>query len=153
MLVLNIAVRATPAVAAVGCAVNIRNSYSALKVWGAAMFQVNLPVDPDLPDCGADSKCIPSEEAIEAAKNEVIERYNAMLMDTNCLYPFKPGKNPNRPRAGTWPGHQWWFVNKAQEALKAAIDAAEKAGCPIPPDAEYWATIPPPICPAGRIPF
>jgi uncharacterized protein RhaS with RHS repeats len=155
-LVLNVSLATTASVVAVACAIEVNHAYDALKVEGVALFKVDLPVMPDPLKCGANSKCIPYEEAIQQAMEEVQTRYKAMLMDTNCLYPFKPGKNPSRPRAGTWPGHQYWFAeqeNEAQQALKAAIQAAEGAGCPIPPDAEYWANIPPPVCPAGRIPF
>jgi len=94
------------------------------------------------------NRCAPYEAAIQTAMEKVKKRYNDMLVDKNKLYPCRPGHNPEKPWSGTWPGHQHWFVEKAQVELEEAIEAAEAQGCPVPPDAPYWAKIPPPACPA-----
>jgi hypothetical protein len=145
MLIGAIALAAQPAVRAVGCAVSASLAYDSLKVFGAAMFQVNLPVETE--GCGAESKCIPYEEAIEAAMSEVEARYDEMLLDIHGLYGCRNKKNPWVPPYGSWWGHVEAY-EAAQAELKAAIYAAQAAGCPIPPGAEEWANTPPPSCPS-----
>lgn len=76
--------------------------------------------------------CTPYEQAIQAALEHVKERYEDMLADPCELYPWRNrgGTNPEFPDAGTWEGHKWWFLNRAQQALQDAIDNAVDAGCP-----------------------
>jgi RHS repeat-associated protein len=145
MLIGAIAIAAQPAVRALGCAVSASFAYDALKVFGAGAFQVDLPVETQ--GCGAGSHCIPYEEAIEAAMSEVEARYDEMLLDFYGLYGCRNKKNPWLPGIGSWWGHVDAYL-AAQAELVAAIKAAEAAGCPIPPGAEYWAEQPPPSCPS-----
>lgn len=147
LLIGAIAIASEPALVKLSCAIKVDYAYDALKVEGAAMFQVDLPVTPDPARCGAESKCIPYEEAIEAAMSEVEARYDEMLLDFYGLYGCRNKKNPWLPGIGSWWGHVDAYL-AAQAELVAAIKAAEAAGCPIPPGAEYWAEQPPPSCPS-----
>jgi hypothetical protein len=154
MIVLNVSLATTASLAAVACAVNVDYAYDALKVYGAAMYQVDLPVKPDLLHCGAKSDCIPYEQEIEHWMGVVREKEQNMLLDACNLYPWRnknggygKGVNPDYPDVGTWVGHKWWFVHKAQDGLQNAIDEAIDHGCPVSDEAERLATMLPPVCP------
>ena len=143
-LVLNVSLATTASVAAVACAINVNDAYDALKVEGAAFFKVDLPVTPDPLKCGADSKCVPYEEAIQVAMEEVETRYNQLLLDIHYLYEYAC-KNPKNPWTewGSWGTHVETYLD-AQADLIGAIAAAKNAGCPVSAEAEYWAKQPPP---------
>jgi hypothetical protein len=127
----------------VNCYVNY--AIDSLKVFGAGRYQVDLPVEKT--PCGAKSHCIPYEEAIVAAMEEVEYRYNEMLMDVHNLYGCRNKKNPWLPGIGSWWGHRDAFL-AAQAELIAAIKAAEAEGCPVSGNAIGWAEMPEPLCPS-----
>jgi RHS repeat-associated protein len=104
---------------------------------------------PPLPTPPCD--CTPFEAVITFWMNTVTWRYNELLIDRWQLYCLafdvpSLGKPP-----GTWVGHLIAF-KAAQAQLTRAILAANAFGCPIPWQAWGLASMPPPICPAGRIP-
>jgi len=142
-IVLNIAIRAIPPLAALGCTIKAVYAYEALRTPSSSSAAVKL----DLPHCSATKDCTPYEEAIQAALDEVIGRYNELLADIHGLYPLSC-KNPNasKPGIGSWAGHLQRF-DDAKLDLQNAIADAIAAGCPVPPEAEEWATKSPPSCP------
>jgi len=141
-IILNISIRAIPAVAAVGCAANIAYTVDALRTPGGSTAAIKV----DLPHCSANKDCEPYEEAIQTALAEVIGRYNELLADIHGLYGLYC-KNPNSTtKWGSWTGHLFAY-EQAQLDLQNAIAEARDAGCPIPPEALEWESKPPPSCP------
>jgi len=141
-IILNIAVRAIPAVAAVGCAANIAYTVDALRTPGGSTKAIKV----DLPECSAHKDCTPYEEKIQEALELVKGRYAELLADIHGLY----GLYCRNPKAttqwGSWTGHLYAY-EQAQLDLQNAIADAKDAGCPVSPEAEEWATKPPPSCP------
>lgn len=91
------------------------------------------------------SDCAEIVALMEARIAELQLRYAEMLADKEALYPIRPVP---KPPFGSWPGHIDRYKQK-QTNLSRLMKTAAAKGCPIPPDAEEWATRPPPGSPAA----
>ena len=101
--------------------------------------------------CSYGSKCPPLIAEIERYMAEVKARYYELMIDSLDLYNLAYSTpNPSLPKnSGTYVGHQEQFESW-QKGLQNAINAAEKQGCPIPPEAIALAELPTPTYPAWK---
>ena len=138
----------------IACKFDLAGTYFASVVQNA-LNGVSNPLDVErVSECEDKPKppdCTPYEQAIQAAMGEVLARYQELLMDVNQLYCFAYDANNLGNRKGSWLGHVLAFQN-AQRRLANAVAAAIAHHCPVPPRAWELMSMPPPICPAGRIP-
>jgi hypothetical protein len=80
---------------------------------------------------------------MEARIAELKQRHAEMLQDQKGLYAVRP---KSVPPYGSWPGHITQYKGK-QTNLARMISEAQAKGCPVPADAEEWATRPAPAQP------
>jgi hypothetical protein len=88
-------------------------------------------------------RCAEILALIRARVAELQQRYAEMLVDKHGLYPIRPTK---KPPFGSWDGHVVQYEGQQKNLIKL-IRQAVAQGCPVPPDAEEWATRPPPARP------
>jgi RHS repeat-associated protein len=141
------AVLATATAAAITCAYFKLDSAVVLLVqYGGSLnqlFSTGL--------CSYGSDCAALIARVESKMAEVKTRYYELMTDHLNLYNLAyDTPNPSLPpNSGTWVGHQTAFES-AQQGLLNAIEAAERKGCRIPPDAVPSAQLPTPIYPMWK---
>jgi YD repeat-containing protein len=88
--------------------------------------------------CSPECKKLQAE--IQTTVNEIRWRYFSMMVDKNNLFCTRlEGR-------GSWRGHQQQYGDK-QTLLKKLIEKAKAINCVYNPEADDWASRPPPICP------
>lgn len=97
-----------------------------------------VPTPPVPPECGDIVR------RMQERTQELRQRFEEMLEDRHGLYAIRPAA---KPPFGSWPGHLQQYVGKQANLIKLMTQAAAM-GCPVPPDAEEWATRPPPLRPS-----
>jgi YD repeat-containing protein len=87
-----------------------------------------------------DPECKPIQARIQVLTDELRKRALDMYMDKQNLFCTKPKGR------GSWQGHIQQYNDKQKE-LNTRITQAKQKNCPYNPEADVWATRPPPTCP------